>query len=62
MFTFNLPEPFVNAKSAISTDICGFWPKMFRFEAIFAGIWLESAPLDQKSGRRAGAGAVAPSR
>ena len=31
MFTFNLREAFVNGKTPISTDICGFFPKMFLF-------------------------------
>ena len=37
MFTFNLPEPFVNDKSAISTDICRFLSEMFPFKPGFSG-------------------------
>ena len=37
MFTFNLPETFVNDKSAISTDICGVLPEMFLFRPGFSG-------------------------
>jgi hypothetical protein len=37
MFTFNLPERFVNDKSPISTDICWFFPKLFRLKPIFVG-------------------------
>jgi hypothetical protein len=35
MFTFNLPEPVVNAQLAISTDICGLSSQLFLFQPIF---------------------------
>jgi hypothetical protein len=37
MFTFNLPESFVNVKSPISTDICRVLPKLFPYRPIFIG-------------------------
>ena len=37
MFTFNLPELFVNVKSAISTDIYRFLADMFPFRPVFTG-------------------------
>jgi hypothetical protein len=35
MFTFNLSERLVNGKSAISTDICWFFPYFFDFGPVF---------------------------
>lgn len=48
MFTFNLPERFVNVKSPISTDICGVSLKLFPYRPISANSHtcaLEERPL-----------------